>query len=168
MRAYVFSFAWVTDRSPCQKRNCQHPGRRKTFFANRGMSSRLNGLVRLFAQRYLDPIPYDDDYCQQIQALDAEGDVVYVHRARNVVNHLALTRVVQGLELPKARFVGGLNVRWLRRWFGFFFESKITEGMSRRQRQARGVAPARVRPSRACGRALFTSSPHAGVRQGRV
>ena len=84
------------------------------------MSSSLNGLVRAFAQRFLDPIPYDEDYCEQVNALSAEGDVVYVHRARNVISHLALSRVVQGLGLPKARFVGGLNVRWLRKWFGLF------------------------------------------------
>ena len=97
-----------------------HKPQTKGIFANRGMSSSLNGLVRSFAQKFLDPIPYDEDYCAQIKDLEQQGDVVYVHRARNVITHLALTRVVQGLGLPKARFVGGLNVRWLRKWFGVF------------------------------------------------
>ncbi|MBL91518.1 MAG: hypothetical protein CMH56_06860, partial [Myxococcales bacterium] len=100
-------------------------------FANRGMSSSLNGLVHAFAQRFLDPIPYDEDYCEQVKALSAEGDVVYVHRARNVISHLALSRVVQGLGLPKARFVGGLNVRWLRKWFGLFSPRRVPRNSPR-------------------------------------
>ena len=87
-------------------------------FKNRGMTLSLNRWARWFAQRFLDRIPYDQDDAVMLSDLADKGEVVYVHRARNIISPLALSRIVQGLQIPHAHFVGGLNVKWLRKWFG--------------------------------------------------
>jgi glycerol-3-phosphate O-acyltransferase len=94
-------------------------------FKNRGMTLSLNRWAHWFAQKFLDHIPYAAEDAERLTALAERGEVVYVHRARNIVSHLALSRIVQGLQIPKAHFVGGLNVKWLRKWFGVFTRRKL-------------------------------------------
>lgn len=75
------------------------------------MPRRLGPLLGLFAQRFLDGIPFPADHRARIAARVADGAiVVWVHRARNPMETLALARAVQRDGLPRARFVGGLNV----------------------------------------------------------
>ena len=76
----------------------------------RGMPRRLGPLLSLFARAFVDQIPLSNEDASTVQALARRGVVVYVHRARNPVEHLALTRLVGRLGLPRAAFVGGLNV----------------------------------------------------------
>lgn len=90
------------------------------------MPRRLGPLLGPFAHRFLDHIPFPADLAQRLKALHADGAVlVYVHRARNPVEHLALSRVVAREGLPTARYVGGLRVLGLQpfwsmpAWFSF-------------------------------------------------
>lgn len=76
----------------------------------RGMSSRYGPLFEAFARAFLDDIPYPEDAAERIRKLAEEGVVVYVHRARNPVDYLALSRAAVRHGLPVARFVGGLGV----------------------------------------------------------
>lgn len=79
--------------------------------SGRGMPRRLGPLLGPFAHRFLDHIPFPPAMAERLKALHAEGAVlVYVHRARNPVEHLALSRVVARAGLPAARYVGGLAV----------------------------------------------------------
>ena len=79
--------------------------------SGRGMPRRLGPLLGLFAHRFLDHIPFPTAMADRLKMLHAEGAVlVYVHRARNPVEHLALSRVVARAGLPMARYVGGLSV----------------------------------------------------------
>lgn len=75
------------------------------------MPRRLGPLLAPFAHRFLDHIPFPAEMAARLKALEAAGAVlVYVHRARNPVEHLALARVVAREGLPRARYVGGLRV----------------------------------------------------------
>jgi glycerol-3-phosphate O-acyltransferase len=75
------------------------------------MPRRLGPLLGPFARRFLDHIPFPAEVAARLKALEASGAIlVYVHRARNPVEHLALSRVVMRDELPRAAYVGGLNV----------------------------------------------------------
>ena len=74
-------------------------------------------LFSIFARRFLDRIPYPDDVAERVRALSREGVVVYVHRARNLFESLALSRALAVRGLPLARFVGGLNVVSLHPWW---------------------------------------------------
>jgi glycerol-3-phosphate O-acyltransferase len=76
----------------------------------RGMPRKLGPLLTLLAGRRLDHIGVSVDDVERVRALAARGVVVWVHRARNPVDHLALSRVVAREGLPTAAFVGGLNV----------------------------------------------------------
>jgi glycerol-3-phosphate O-acyltransferase len=76
----------------------------------RGMPRRLGPLLRLLAGRRLDHIGVAVDDVERVRALAARGVIVWVHRARNPIDHLALSRVVAREGLPSAAFVGGLNV----------------------------------------------------------
>ena len=79
--------------------------------AGRGMPRRMGPLLGPFAHRFLDHIPFPAAMAERLKALHGEGAVlVYVHRARNPVEHLALSRVVAREGLPQARYVGGLSV----------------------------------------------------------
>ncbi|MDP2340304.1 MAG: 1-acyl-sn-glycerol-3-phosphate acyltransferase [Deltaproteobacteria bacterium] len=75
----------------------------------RGMVS-LGPILSLIAGRKLDSIAVGADDVAMVKELSSKGVVVYVHRSRNPVDHLALERVVSREGLPRARFVGGLNV----------------------------------------------------------
>jgi glycerol-3-phosphate O-acyltransferase len=76
----------------------------------RGMPRRLGPLLKLLAGRRLDQIAVARDDVERVRALAARGVVVWVHRSRNPVDHLALAQVVAREGLPTAAFVGGLNV----------------------------------------------------------
>ncbi|HEY4220388.1 MAG TPA: 1-acyl-sn-glycerol-3-phosphate acyltransferase, partial [Myxococcota bacterium] len=88
--------------------------------AGRGMPRRLGPLLAPFAHRFLDRIPFPEAMANKIRALEQDGAViVWVHRARNPVEHLALARVLLREGLPLARFVGGLNVAGLQPFWRF-------------------------------------------------
>lgn len=74
------------------------------------MPQRLGPLLELALGRRLDRIAVADDDVKAVKALGERGVVVYVHRSRNPIEHLALARVVTREGLPRAAFVGGLNV----------------------------------------------------------
>ncbi len=79
--------------------------------AHRGMPRRLGPLFSWFARAVLDGIVFPAAEKSRILALQASGAViVWVHRTRNPVEHLALARVVDREALPRASYVGGLNV----------------------------------------------------------
>jgi glycerol-3-phosphate O-acyltransferase len=96
------------------------PKKPPTFLAGRGMPRRRNLLVRLFSGRVLRGIPYPEDDLETLRGLAQKGTLVYVHRARNVVEMLALTRAVKEHGLPHAGFVGGMRVKWQRPFFGLY------------------------------------------------
>ncbi len=78
------------------------------------MPKRLGPFLSPFAKRFLDHIPFPAATADKIRSLAADGAVVvWVHRARNPVELLALTRVLAREDLPRARYVGGLNVAGL-------------------------------------------------------
>jgi glycerol-3-phosphate O-acyltransferase len=81
------------------------------------MSGRLGPVMGPLARVLLDPIPYPEEAAEKIRALAERGIVVYVHRSRNAVDYLALSRASQRLGLPQARFVGGLDVRLWQPWW---------------------------------------------------
>jgi glycerol-3-phosphate O-acyltransferase len=88
--------------------------------ARRGMPRRLGPLLTPFARRFLDRIPFPQDDKERIAKLVDEGAVVvWVHRARNPVEHLALARALDREGLPRARFVGGMNVVGLQPFWAF-------------------------------------------------
>jgi glycerol-3-phosphate O-acyltransferase len=74
------------------------------------MPRRLGPLLSLLLGRRLDDIGVAVDDIARVRELASRGVVVWVHRARNPVDHLALSRVVAREGLPQAAFVGGLNV----------------------------------------------------------
>lgn len=79
--------------------------------AGRGMPRKLGPILSGFAARFLDRIPFPAAAAARLRAAEDDGAVVvYVHRARNPVEHLALSRVAQRDGLPRARYVGGINV----------------------------------------------------------
>ncbi|MCC7112046.1 MAG: 1-acyl-sn-glycerol-3-phosphate acyltransferase [Deltaproteobacteria bacterium] len=79
--------------------------------AGRGMPRKLGPILSAFAERFLDRIPFPAAAAERLRAAVRAGAVVvYVHRARSPVEHLALARVVARDGLPRARYVGGLNV----------------------------------------------------------
>lgn len=90
------------------------------MLVGRGMPEKLTWAMRMFSKRALGHITYPEDDAMRVRDLGEKGLVVYVHRARNLADHLSLTHCAQKHGLPYARFVGGLNVRWLRPWFGLF------------------------------------------------
>src|SRR3954469_19077879 len=78
------------------------------------MPRRLGAVLGPFAHRFLDRIPFPAAMADRIRALEKDGAViVWVHRSRNPVEHLALARVVARDGLPRARYVGGVNVAGL-------------------------------------------------------
>jgi glycerol-3-phosphate O-acyltransferase len=78
-----------------------------------GMNDRFGPFIGALARRYLDEIPYPADMAARIRELAARGTVIYVHRSRNVAEHLALASALYRFRLPIARFVGGLDVTGL-------------------------------------------------------
>jgi glycerol-3-phosphate O-acyltransferase len=66
--------------------------------------------LSLLAGRRLDAITCSADDVARVRALAERGVVVWVHRSRNPIDHLALSRVALREGLPWAAFVGGLNV----------------------------------------------------------
>lgn len=93
------------------------PSERPTRLVGRGMSGRLGPLLGPLARSVLDPIPYPEDAAARLRELSERGVVVYVHRSRNAVDYLALSRACERLGLPVARFVGGLDVLWWQPWW---------------------------------------------------
>lgn len=92
--------------------------RSSTRLVGRGMQPRLGPFLGAFARRFLDPIPYPEDAAEKIAKLQERGVVVYVHRARNAAEHLALSRVIVRNGMPVPKFVGGLNVLPFQTLFG--------------------------------------------------
>lgn len=79
--------------------------------AGRGMPRRFGLLLDAFAQTFVDAIPYaDEQRVAQLQQLASRGTLVYVHRSRNPVDYLVLSRALPRRQLPLAGFVGGLRV----------------------------------------------------------
>lgn len=78
--------------------------------AGRGMLTRFGPLLKGFARTFLANIPYPESARARIAELSKEGIIVYVHRARNPVDYLALSHATAQLGLPRARFIGGLRV----------------------------------------------------------
>lgn len=75
------------------------------------MPTKLGPLLSRFAGRFLDGIPFPAAAAERLRTASRDGAVlVWVHRARNPVEHLALARVALREALPRARYVGGLNV----------------------------------------------------------
>lgn len=74
------------------------------------MPRRLPPSLRLLLGRRLDRIAVGADDLAMVRELAARGTVVWVHRARNPIDHLALSSLVTREALPTVAFVGGLNV----------------------------------------------------------
>ncbi|HEY1101527.1 MAG TPA: hypothetical protein VGF99_21490, partial [Myxococcota bacterium] len=76
----------------------------------RGAPKRLGPALRLLVGNRLDHVSIGAEDLAMVKDLAGRGTVVWVHRARNPVEHLALTNIVDREALPRAAFVGGLNV----------------------------------------------------------
>ncbi len=76
----------------------------------RGMPRRLGLALRMLVGRQLERVTIGAEDLAMVRELATRGTVVWVHRARNPVEHMALTHVVDREGLPRAAFVGGLNV----------------------------------------------------------
>lgn len=76
----------------------------------RGMPRRLPPSLRLLLGRRLERVSVGADDLAMVKDLATRGTVVWVHRARNPVDHLALSSFVAREALPRVAFVGGLNV----------------------------------------------------------
>lgn len=76
----------------------------------RGMPKKLGPILNAIVGGRLDKIAISDVDVARVRALAQQGVVVYVHRSRNPVEHLALAHLVTKHDLPRAAFVGGLNV----------------------------------------------------------
>jgi glycerol-3-phosphate O-acyltransferase len=74
------------------------------------MPKRLGPALELLLGRRLDRVSIAADDVAMVGELAARGTVVWVHRARNPVDHLALSRIVAREGFPRVAFVGGLNV----------------------------------------------------------
>jgi glycerol-3-phosphate O-acyltransferase len=85
-----------------------------------GMQEHHRGIVGWFGRRYLRSIPYPNEAATKLRELAQRGTVVYALRSRNVVDHLALSVAAQERALPIARFVGGLDVRFLHPWWKLY------------------------------------------------
>jgi len=93
------------------------------------MQPKLGPFLGLYARRFLDDIVYPEDRAAELRDKAEQGLVVYVHRARDPAEHLALSRAVVKHQLPVPKFVGGLNV-WP-------FQTLL--GIARRGRGMRGA-----------------------------
>ena len=79
--------------------------------AGRGMPRRFGVLLDAFARAFVDCIPYaDEKRVEQLQQLASRGTLVYIHRSRNPIDYLYLSRALPRRQLPLAAFVGGLRV----------------------------------------------------------
>ena len=74
------------------------------------MPRRLGPVLQLLLGRRLDHVTVGGDDLAMVRDLATRGTVVWVHRARNPVDHLALATLVAREGLPQVAFVGGLNV----------------------------------------------------------
>jgi glycerol-3-phosphate O-acyltransferase len=74
------------------------------------MPTRLPAAIRLLLGRRLERVTIGADDLAMARDLATRGTIVWVHRARNPVDHLALASVVAREALPHITFVGGLNV----------------------------------------------------------
>lgn len=74
------------------------------------MPRKRGAFLEVVAGRRLDAIAASADDIARVKDLGSRGVVVYVHRSRNPVEHLALASLVEREGLPRAAFVGGLNV----------------------------------------------------------
>lgn len=76
----------------------------------RGMPTRIPAAVQLLLGRRLERVTVGADDLAMARDLATRGTIVWVHRARNPIDHLALASVVAREGLPHIGFVGGLNV----------------------------------------------------------
>jgi glycerol-3-phosphate O-acyltransferase len=74
------------------------------------MPTRLPMAIRLLLGRRLERVTIGADDLAMARDLASRGTIVWVHRAQNPVDHLALASVVAREALPHITFVGGLNV----------------------------------------------------------
>ncbi len=74
------------------------------------MPKRLGPVLELLLGRRLDRVSIAADDVAMVKSLAEKGTIVWVHRARNPMDHLALSRVVAREGFPRVAFVGGLNV----------------------------------------------------------
>ncbi|MFZ9889003.1 MAG: 1-acyl-sn-glycerol-3-phosphate acyltransferase, partial [Myxococcota bacterium] len=93
------------------------PSPRAVRLIGRGMSGPLGPLLGPLARSLFDDIPYPEDAAARIRELSRDGVIVYVHRSRNAVDYLALSRVCRRMQLPEARYVGGLHVALWQPWW---------------------------------------------------
>jgi glycerol-3-phosphate O-acyltransferase len=92
------------------------------------MSSRFGPVLAPLAGALLDSIPYPEEAAERVRELAERGTVVYVHRSRNAVEYLALSRAARRLQLPGARFVGGLDTFWWQPWWRLLGIGRGTRG----------------------------------------
>jgi len=79
---------------------------------------KFNWLAKLFSHKLLDKIPYPQEDQTRVEHLAQLGIVVYVHRSRGIVWHLALNQTISENNLPVINFTGGLKTNKLRPWLG--------------------------------------------------
>ena len=89
------------------------PGELPRGLVGRGMPRKLGPALRMLVGKRLDHVAIGAEDLAMIRDLATRGTIVWVHRARNPIEHLALTRIIEREGLPRAAFVGGLNVVWM-------------------------------------------------------
>ena len=97
------------------------------------MPRRLGPALRFLVGGRLDQVTIGADDLAMVRDLANRGTVVWVHRARNPVEHMALTRIVDRENLPRAAFVGGLNVLALQGLSAVF--DRLRRGAANAQRE---------------------------------
>lgn len=99
--------------------------------AGRGMPQKFGFLLQILLSKFVDHIVYPKDMAEKLAKLattgvdgSPAGTLVYVNRARNPVDYLALSSALRQNNLPRARFVGGLNVKPYHPWWGMFYRRR--------------------------------------------
>lgn len=81
-------------------------------------SHRFNFLAEWFAKRFLDHIPYPSADALEIRKMAESGTIVYVHRAKSIFWHIALSRMATKFDLPRVEFTANPDAKFLEPWFG--------------------------------------------------
>jgi len=91
----------------------------------------FNCFARFFARRVLNKIPYPEGEQENIRQLAQQGHLVYVQRAKSGIFHLALASALARQKLPRAQFVTGARLSFLRPYFGLFAKSGPRRNINR-------------------------------------
>lgn len=91
------------------------------------MDNRLIWPFRWLTKRFLSHIPYASQDAEKIRSLTEAGSVVFIHRSRSVIYHLALKQSLHEQQIPEPLETRGIGTDFLRSWFSFFSQSRKTE-----------------------------------------